>query len=223
MHSLYRITNQHNQKVYIGQTVNYKDRWSAHKSYAKNPNKTKQHIHKAMAKYGVTNFSFDVIGMTRTQDNANEVEAIIIAQYDSCNRESGYNILPDGMNVSGEKHPNYGKIPSAETRAKMSAIMKQKCADGWMPETAFKTGSEATKYWKGKESHNKGRIASEETRQRISAAGKGRVSHRKGKTGIFSEETLQKMSDSSKGQHRSPATEFKKGLIPHSELPSAKG
>lgn len=217
MHYIYKITNLLNNGVYIGQTMHENHRWSSHKWQASNPAKSTQYIHRAMAKYGVTNFTFEVIAMTLTQDNANEIETILISQCDSCNYEKGYNILPGGNNISGSTHPNYGKTHSKESRAKMSAIMKQKCADGWVQETIFKPGAPITQYWKGKESPNKGRIASEETKQKISAAGKGRISHRKGMTGIYSEETLQKMSDSSKGQRRSPETEFKKGSIPHNK------
>lgn len=36
----------------------------------------------------------------------------------------------------------------------------------------------------------------------------------KGKHGIYSEETRKRMGIANKGKHRSPATEFKKGLIP---------
>jgi predicted GIY-YIG superfamily endonuclease len=38
MYYLYRITNILNNKIYIGQTVNYKSRWGAHKSKAKAEN-----------------------------------------------------------------------------------------------------------------------------------------------------------------------------------------
>jgi GIY-YIG catalytic domain. len=65
MHYLYRITNQLNGKVYIGQSNN-KRRWSQHKYFAKHPEQTGQYIHNAMAKYGVENFIFEVIATCKT-------------------------------------------------------------------------------------------------------------------------------------------------------------
>lgn len=226
MHYLYRITNQLNGKVYIGQTVDDIHRWSAHKSFAKNPERTGQYIHRAMAKYGIDNFVYEVIATCKTQDDANEVEALLILQYNSRNKDNGYNVMPGGNNISGPEHPNFGKKASEETKLKMSATMKQKCADGWMPVTSFQPGSDATKYWKDKVGHRKGAVLSEETRQKIGEASKGRPSPNKGRHDMFDEETLQKISEANKGQHRSLETEiksgehfsidteFKKGIIP---------
>ncbi len=180
MHYLYRITNQLNEKVYIGQTVNDKRRWAAHKSFAKNPERTGQYIHRAMSKYGSENFTFEVIATCRTQDDADETENMLINQYDSRNSGVGYNLLNGGNrgNWLGRKHSekskdknraaHLGKKASEETKQKQSQSMKEKCANGWIPVLP----------------NNKGR--------------KGRVSPRKGVT--LSEETKKKISESSKGK-----------------------
>ena len=134
MHYLYKITNQLSGKVYIGQTVNDKNRWIAHKSYAKNSEETGQYIHRAMAKYGVENFTFDVIATCKTQEDADEAESILINQYDSKNKEHGYNIKPGGntaphseetkeklrqatyRQIAEKGHPAAGRIVSEEER-----------------------------------------------------------------------------------------------------------
>ncbi len=95
MHYLYKITNTENKKVYIGQTNNPILRWSQHKSNAKY-NRGQQVITRAISKYGADKFEFEVIATCLTQLNADEMEALIIIQYDSCNPIKGYNIAAGG-------------------------------------------------------------------------------------------------------------------------------
>ena len=96
MYYLYIITDKLNNKVYIGQTINEKRRWRAHKSFAKNPEQTGQYIHRAMAKYGINNFIYEIIATCRTQEGADETEKQLIKQYDSRNPIKGYNVAPTG-------------------------------------------------------------------------------------------------------------------------------
>lgn len=95
MHYLYRITNQINKKVYIGQTNKPDYRWYQHRSYAKG-NKPQQYIHRAMAKYGIENFIFDVIAGCLSQEDTDETESILIIQYNSRNKDHGYNLMVGG-------------------------------------------------------------------------------------------------------------------------------
>ena len=52
---VYKITNNINNKIYIGITNNYKKRWDNEKSYPKNPER-RQVIQEAIHKYGKNNF-----------------------------------------------------------------------------------------------------------------------------------------------------------------------
>ena len=62
MFYVYKITNKVNGKVYIGKTDNVQKRWNKHVSASQKPNnKNHQLIHKAIAKYGTTNFSIEKI------------------------------------------------------------------------------------------------------------------------------------------------------------------
>lgn len=142
MHYLYKITNQLNQKNYIGQTVNIKNRWMAHKSYSKKPEKTGQYVHHAMAKYGINNFILEIIAICRTQEDANEIEMILINQYNSRNKKYGYNLAIGGnrSNHSEETkqklrlatinqiktngHPALGTKRTPEQKANMSIIQQ---------------------------------------------------------------------------------------------------
>jgi group I intron endonuclease len=90
---IYKITNEINNKIYIGKTEenNPIKRWKEHcRDYKKERNKNRP-LYLAMLKYGLDNFSFTVIEQT---DNANEREKYWIEQYDSFKK--GYNITLGG-------------------------------------------------------------------------------------------------------------------------------
>ena len=99
MWSLYRITNKINGKNYIGQAYDISKRWSDHRS-AVRLNKPTQIIHRALIKYGLDNFEFEVIAGCRTQDDANDAETLLVAQYEShVSTGKGYNATFGGMNA----------------------------------------------------------------------------------------------------------------------------
>src|ERR1035437_8468211 len=114
MHYLYKITDTLNNKVYIGQTVNEKRRWCAHKLFAKNPEKTGQYIHRAMSKYGIDNFTYEVIACCKNQEDTDETEIQLIEQCQSRNKKFGYNLAPGGgfiwqSGLPPHMYPMYGK------------------------------------------------------------------------------------------------------------------
>jgi group I intron endonuclease len=120
---LYKITNLLNDKVYVGQTINAGRRWSDHKWLSKK--KPEQYIHRAMNKYGIKNFQFEVIAECKSSSDANETEKQLIIQYDSRNPEKGYNLAPGGetawnTGLPAEQQPMYGKHHSEESRKKIS-------------------------------------------------------------------------------------------------------
>lgn len=63
MVGIYKITNKINQKIYIGQSVNISKRWVAHRNGAFNPNNKQYNtpLYKAIRKYGIENFTFEVL------------------------------------------------------------------------------------------------------------------------------------------------------------------
>jgi group I intron endonuclease len=178
MHYLYRITNQLNGKVYIGQTVDAGKRWVAHKSFARNDDKPRQYIHHAIAKYGSSNFVFEVIATCRTQEDTDAIEDQLIQQYDSRNKEKGYNLKTGG---------SHG-IHSEETKQKQSeATYRQITTQGHPAQGRIVTEEE-------KELHRKARLENpieytEELRQKMSEAHIGIKD---------SEETKQRKAESAK-------------------------
>lgn len=91
---LYRITNIINGKIYIGQSIDPGSRWRAHRRDSADP---KVPIQYAINKYGNENFDFMIIASCKTQDAANELETILVIQYDSYN--NGYNATHGGCNA----------------------------------------------------------------------------------------------------------------------------
>lgn len=99
--SIYKITNKLNNRCYIGQTTDVKRRFSEHK--ARGYGRENSILYRAFDKYGLDNFTFEVI--ESDIENYNEREKYWIAYYNSY--EDGYNMTPGGENPPvkyGEEH-----------------------------------------------------------------------------------------------------------------------
>lgn len=90
---IYKITNIINGKCYIGQTTDAKRRFQQHKhlGYGNQDNKV---LYYAINKYGINNFTFEII--ESQVENYNERERYWIKYYDSY--ENGYNETEGGEN-----------------------------------------------------------------------------------------------------------------------------
>lgn len=94
---IYKITNQINNKVYIGQTKgSVKRRFSAHKRLD-NPCTA---LRNAMNKYGRDNFTIETVDTAISKDELNNKEIYWINEYKSNNRNYGYNIAGGGKATS---------------------------------------------------------------------------------------------------------------------------
>ena len=97
---IYKVTNKINGKVYIGQSVDIGRRWRQHMTA-----KDDIYFHKAIQKYGVENFEWEVIEKCKKSE-LDERESYWIEYYDSFN--NGYNCTKGGDGVSGgEDHPRW--------------------------------------------------------------------------------------------------------------------
>ncbi|HEY5268368.1 MAG TPA: GIY-YIG nuclease family protein, partial [Candidatus Saccharimonadales bacterium] len=198
MHYLYKISDTLNNKVYIGQSKDPEKRWKQHK-WLSNKIIKHQYIHRAIAKYGIDNFTFEVIATCISQEDADETEIILIKQYDSRNIEKGYN-LGAGGNTN---------IPGEETRKKMSISAKQRIIN--YPNTnpgIFDNPAPSKETIEKIRLANLGRIQSqEEKNKRTQSLLKhyethespliGKTSHMKGKQ--HTEETKQKITENLTG------------------------
>lgn len=103
---IYKITNNINNKVYIGLTTcSLKYRWSKHITESKNIKNTK-HLYKAMRKYGIENFSIEVIDTTDDFKELGKLERYYISVYDSQNPDKGYNLTAGGESNQYDGNPS---------------------------------------------------------------------------------------------------------------------
>ena len=99
---IYKVTNKINGKVYIGQSVDIGRRWCEHMNA-----KDDIYFHKAIQKYGVDNFIWEVIEKCKKSE-LDERESYWIEYYDSFNK--GYNCTKGGdvgPVMHGEDNPNW--------------------------------------------------------------------------------------------------------------------
>ena len=102
---IYVYTNNINGHEYVGQTNNIQLRFNGHKSdsYNKNSHNYNYPLHVAIRKYGLENFTFQVLESDLTQEQANEREIYWIKKRRSHIKDGGYNISLGGDGYSREK------------------------------------------------------------------------------------------------------------------------
>lgn len=147
---IYLRRNKVNGMQYVGQTIDFKGRegdWRClRKRHANN------HIDKDRTKYGLDNWTVDILGEADNREDAWELEQRFIRDFNTI-WPNGYNLAKGGSGNNGYKHSektrqkiaesHKGKHHSDETRQKMSDVKK-------------------------------GKSYSDETRQKISEAKKGK-------------------------------------------------
>ena len=104
---IYKIINDVNDKVYIGQTITtIKERWWQHK-YSVKKHSPNDFLHNAMEKYGFEKFNIEIIENVYKNTKKDlkiildEKEKFYINKFNSNDRNFGYNITPGGQ--SGER------------------------------------------------------------------------------------------------------------------------
>ncbi len=90
MIGIYKIENTINNKVYIGQSIDIKKRWAAHKRELTNGTHDNFLLQNEWDMYGESAFTFEVLRKCRSI-KLNEYERCFIQMYNSNNPEKGYN------------------------------------------------------------------------------------------------------------------------------------
>ena len=107
---IYKIENLINHKKYIGQSINIYDRWRHHKNIAQNPKDIHNSmIHQAFRKYGINNFSFEIIEKCKPEQLDNK-EIYWIKYYHTWIEDpqcQGYNITSGGSGSSRKAIDQY--------------------------------------------------------------------------------------------------------------------
>lgn len=135
MYTIYKYTNKHNGKVYVGQTsTTLKERAQ---SNGRNYRESRR-FYEAIQKYGWDSFTSEILDHALTLEESHKLEKQYIAMYRSNEAEYGYNIQEGGYcGPEGESaeiisrkaverykdrtsNPMYGKKHTAETKLKIS-------------------------------------------------------------------------------------------------------
>lgn len=102
---IYCFTNKINNKKYIGQTINPKQRYNAHKSNYQNSNNQEYNslLHRAFRKYGFENFNYEILSKDIDDiDLLNKLEIFYITKFNT-KAPNGYNVEDGGKNASKPK------------------------------------------------------------------------------------------------------------------------
>ena len=109
MYTVYQHKNKINGKIYIGITIQEPEkRWRKGEGYKSSP-----HVYSAIQKDGCDNFEHNILFTELTKEEACLKEQELIKQFDSMNREHGYNSTSGGDVFSMNK----------ETKQKISQAM----------------------------------------------------------------------------------------------------
>lgn len=112
--AIYKVTNILNGKMYIGQSIHPKRRFTEHKNGSKS-----KILSAAIQKYGEENFKFDILCWCPDKSYADMVEMKLIEAHDT--RMVGYNICIGGEGLgSGKDHPKFGMKATDETRRRIA-------------------------------------------------------------------------------------------------------
>lgn len=172
---IYKTTCLVNGKIYIGQTTDLEN---------KNYLGSGTNILRAINKYGKENFIRETLIECYNQIELDEWEYLYIWEYNSRNKNIGYNIAK-GAVLGAIGDMSHTKLP--EVRAKMSASAKGKT---FSAETRAKI-SENHADMSGENHPMYGKTHSAETRAKMSEAHKGKT---------ISEETREKLKEARKGK-----------------------
>ncbi len=120
MYEIYLITNQINEKVYVGQTKQgLTERWRQHVSHSSSDGHTL--LDRAINKYGNKFFTIcTIVSEIKSWKEANRLEMLWIKRLRSANKNVGYNMTVGGEGV---------RDPTGEVRRRISATNKRRLAD----------------------------------------------------------------------------------------------
>ena len=183
MHIVYKITNLINERIYVGvhkvSDIQVDDGYMG----------SGKAIRLAIKKYGLENFKKEILVSFEDAEAAYLAESIVVDE-EFIARSDTYNIVLGGGNGtgSGRNNPRYGTHHSEKTKDKMSAAQ--------LGEKNHRYGKQnSTETRKKLSDALSGRVLSEEHRQKISDANKGKKCGRQ-----LSEEHRQKISDAMTGR-----------------------
>ena len=183
---IYKITNNINNKAYIGKSGDIENRWYSHVVELENNRHGNEHLQNSWNKHKENNFLFEILKEINDDIQLKIAEICYIYLYDSDLSDKGYN-----KTVGGEDF-GYCYL-SDETKTKRNKAISQ-ALKGRQIKNRITTGM-------------LGKNHSEKTKQKISENRKGILAWNKGLT-IADKRVKSNITEKSK------STQFKKGNIP---------
>lgn len=228
---IYFIKNLKNGKLYIGQSVDIRDRITHHKYHLKANKHSNEHLQRSYNKAGINNFEFKALEYC-DEEQRDEREVYWIHFYKSNTKKYGYNIESGGhankklseeakLKMSkarkGRKMPprteehirkladaHIGHKHSKDSKQKMSESRKGKKLSEYQKQCLLNSriGSKHSEETKRKWSEQrKGKTLTEDHKRKMSEGMKGKNTY------LRSEETKKRMSESMKGSKKRPQSE----------------
>jgi len=216
---IYLIRNLVNNKIYIGSAVNIKNRWYRHKNQLTTNKHKNPYLQSAWNKYGIGNFSFEIVSKLHFIDKNKELskqhilanEQIYLDLYESYKREKGYNINRIAGNSLGLKHSEESKIKMREFQNRPEVIAAKRNRIPWNKDKHL--SKECIEKMRNRTPWNKGKHMSEKTKEKLSEINRGSKNPRYGKYNghPISESTRNKLSILLKG--KKPWNKELRGII----------
>ena len=119
MIGIYGIKNKINDKIYIGQSINIKDRFVRHKTLLKHNKHYNAHLQRSYNKHGLESFEFFVLEQCSENDLSNREQHWV-----DQNVNHVYNAELFIEDRTGIRNAFFGKTHSEEIKAKMSELKK---------------------------------------------------------------------------------------------------
>lgn len=145
---IYKITNQVNNKVYIGLTTEtLSRRWSGHLQAYKT---CKRHLYNSMRKYGIDKFTIEEIDRANSFKELGELERKYIKQYNSQNPDKGYNITAGGESNQLDANPR-ARLSVEEVKhiREIYSMCELRCKECWQLYKHKISYSAFQKIWEG--------------------------------------------------------------------------
>lgn len=146
---IYGIRNLINSKIYIGKSINIKERFTSHKCQLRahtRTSDTNRHLFNSVKTHGFRNFEFIIIEELENNESLlKDRELFWMDHYKSCNRDFGYNLRRDSSTKTtvhpetiellriahtGENNPNYGNYWTSDQKKYMSDLKKEGYRNG---------------------------------------------------------------------------------------------